>query len=238
MVPPSSLPLTLAKSGKTPPFKTERLLICEGPEERAFVREMARVRQLPDLDLVCVDDMGTGGGNGGFEAFLIAVLPHTGFIDIKHIAILADSDHDQTILFGQIRDQIIQANSNVDVKGRYGVPAAPFLKAAGTVAVTVLMQPAPQRTGCLETLLWDVVLRIHGNVAGCVDQLVACSGIISPPNPWSQSKLDKARIRAVIAMLHEGNPALALSWLWEKRPDLIPATATEFDAIHAHLQAI
>lgn len=224
--------------GRPPVLTQSRLLVCEGREEVAFVTELRRLHQLPAMDICCIGDRETGNGITGLRAHLIELITDPGFHNVEHAVILADSDHSQNELFGIVAQQITAANQNIDVAGRYAVPNSPFTRGEGTVDVTVLMQPSQNATGCLETLLWEVFLREHAAVAHCIDAAVACSGISAPPNQWSQSKLDKAKVRAGIAMLNEGNPALALSFLWKDKPNIIPGTAPEFDDLVAHLRLI
>jgi hypothetical protein len=211
-----------------PPIGKEKLLICEGLEECAFIDALRGHHDLPDFHVSWIGEQGTGNGVTGLKAHLIKAVGLTGFSGVRDIGILVDSDHDQGELFGIARQHITEANSNVDVAGRYAVPQQQFQKANGGVNVTVIMQPGQGQTGCLETLLWQVFSKLHQDKAQCVEEILNCAGVNQGENKWSASKLDKARVRIAVAICYRRNPALSLSYLWKECPDLIPADDAYF----------
>lgn len=216
------------------------LIICEGGEDSAFVKEMIRSRGLQQFDISVIGDHSTGFGLTGLKHHLTALAGVRDFhAKVRDICLFADSDNSQSANFKLIQDHIREANLDPTVKGVLPVPRAPFKKAKKkNVTFTVVLQPGGNEPGCLETVIWKALSKLHPEEVICVDKLVTCAGISSGRQPWGVSKLDKARVRAAIAIIHRDNPAQSLSSLWIKSPNLIPITDPEFNQIFVHLSAI
>lgn len=215
-------------------------LVCEGAEERALVKQLKVQRNLAGFDVSCIGDEKTGNGIGGLKKHLNALVPLPDFDKVTHLALLVDADDDPSGMFAKVCQHISDANNEPDVLARYAIPTAPYVRAKAngkqTVDITVILQPAPNATGCLETLLWDVIAAKHPTTASCVDQLFACAA--ATVGSWSQSKRDKAKVRAAISVMCKRNPAITLSWLWDEDPTLIPVSAVQFDPLAALLAAL
>lgn len=212
-----------------------KLVICEGVEERALLRQMIKEGRCPDVDISCIGTPGNGGGINGLREHLVSLVAVTGFTGIRDVAIFADHDNFPAML-QFIPKQIVLANADASVRGRYSAPQQEYQKASDSaVSITLIMAPGPAEAGCLETLLLKVVAKHHTAKLACVDSLIQCAGIGTGQGAWSKSKIDKARVRALIATVLKKNPALTLSWLWDEDPSIIPVSDTEFDHLSTAL---
>lgn len=211
-------------------FTNSRLLICEGNEECALVNELVKQGLIGTPDVIAIDAMSTGGGVTGIRRLLEVIQVDGTFSIVDSIGIVVDSDASQIDMFSYISGEILAANLNPDVKRKYAVPKAAYAKEPGAIALTVIFLPGLGQAGCLETLYWTILSRLHPVAAACVDALLACAGIDTGPNKWSQQKLDKARVRAIVSILNKSNPALAAARFWREKwspfavsePELIP----------------
>ncbi len=217
-------------------FEQSRFILGEGAEDAQFARALIKGRNLlsafdvsPNVDLASV------GGNSGFETAITACEPITGFTAVTEVVLLADNDDDPNASFTAVCDQITDARSTGNVSRNWGVPSAPVIKAPGDPSVSIWMWPSPGQPGCLETLLWQVILTKYPKEAKCVDSACRCAGT----SAWrSVSKLDKARVRCFVALVYKRNPAIALSLLWRDCPKLVPVTDRSFKPFSDFLRAI
>jgi hypothetical protein len=192
-------------------FTTSTLLIGEGKEDIALVRKMIDERLIPDMDVVPIGDEDHGGGIGGLQRRLEGLPGTPGFVRLRHLGILADNDQDPDV-FEIIRAHIRSANAHADLGGKISDPDSPHSTVTNSIiSCRVILLPGPGRHGCLETLLFEVLRAENADKMACIEDLVRCTGISGDPNAWRLSKLDKARVRAAIAVLYRRNPALALS---------------------------
>lgn len=223
-----------------PPFTQSKLIVCEGPEDSALLNQLMNAGQIGTFDVSTIGDghHTDGKGKDALVDHLKKLVGRTGFRDIQDLVIMLDSDEDEAAGFDAARAAIDTANADVDVNGRYTVPDAAFTKKDGNLSTTVVLLPGQMAKGCLETILWRIISKKYSKDAACVESLIQCAGVDAGAQAWSQSKLDKARVRAAIAILHRSNPAQALSRIWEMAPALIPTDEGEFNDLVQHLAAI
>jgi hypothetical protein len=216
------------------------LLVCEGYEEWALVEEMMAKGLVPQFDFTAIGDQpGKGTGITGLKDHLVGLAGLRDFSKVTKICLLVDSDDSPTDTFKSVKEHIRKANKELKVKAAYPMPKAAFKTAKrGSLSLTVILQPGRKKTGCLETLLWDVFSRMYSAEAKCVDAFIRCAGIDQGTNKWGKSKIDKAKIRAGIAVRHKKNPAKALSRLWEESSHLIPVMEPEFKKVISDLASI
>lgn len=215
-------------------FIGPRAIIGEGFEDASFVRALIKARNLHGFDVSPTIDIGSTGGNSGFEEACIACEPVTGFAAVKEVVILADNDGDPVASFQQICNQIAKAKQDGNLSRNWGAATQPLVKAAGDPSVNIWMWPHAGLPGCLETLLWQVIQARHPNESACVEDALRCSGA----NGWSSSKADKARVRCFISLVCKRNPALTLGLLWRDAPNLIPVMDAAFDPVATFLHGI
>jgi Protein of unknown function (DUF3226) len=219
---------------KQPEFKQSRFILTEGTEDAAFIRAFVAARGLTGFDVRPNVDLGGIGGNSGFKNALIACEPITGFTGVSEVLILADNDDDPEKSVREICEQIIEAKREGKIKRNWGQPTNSLTKAGGDPAVSMWMWPNHGRPGCLETILWQALETIYGDVAACVQAACVCAAT----DGWPISKLDKARVRCFMSLVCRKNPAISLSLLWRDFPDLIPLADAAFDPIETFLHAI
>jgi hypothetical protein len=222
------------------PFTTQRLILCEGIEDAAFLRQLINVRALGSFDVRPVEDIGGISGATGFASALTSSVPWRGFDKIRHIVLVADADTHYNKTFQDICSQIADANQDQNVSGKFVVPTAPYSASGGHPRLTIMLLPAAQTKGALESLLWNALVSIPKYVTAvqCADEACGCAGIATGNNKWGQSKLDKARVHAAVALINKKNPSVSLTRLWEWFPDLIPVEHHAFDSLAAAIAAI
>lgn len=214
-------------------FKHPRFALAEGEEDAAFIRTLIRERTLPPFDVSPTVDLGSVGGNTGFETAVLACEPITGFSSVTKVLVLADNDDDPKLSYDNVVAQIEKVRADGGFTRSWGGPKAPGVHAPGDPSVAIWMWPEPGTPGCLETLLWRAISRKFPSEAACVETACACTGA----DKWPVSKADKARVRAFTALHCKKSPGVTLSLLFRNFPDLLPANLKEFDTFCAFLNA-
>ncbi|MBL8660467.1 MAG: hypothetical protein JNM75_12010 [Rhodospirillales bacterium] len=201
-------------------IEADRLVLCEGPQDRAFLGALHQDRKLPPAQITCPSNHKLPGGKDGFRLFLLAIRAWTSFPRLKELVIVADSDADPTAAFQSVAEHLRAA-------GGYPVPVTPHDKAAGSPSVVVLMVPWHDLQGALETICFDAAAGAHPAEAGCVNKFASCTGA----DNWPPQKFAKMRIHALVAATHRQNPGVGLGNVWAQAPSLIPISAPAFDRI-------
>jgi hypothetical protein len=152
--------------------------------------------------------------------------------DAADIVILADNDDAPGASFDNICNQIRTAPKT---RG-WAVPTAPATKERGNPSVSIWMFPSAGQPGCLETLLWEAIRNQRGHQANvaCVEAACRCSGA----DKWTQSRLDKAKVRNFLSLVCENNPSVSFNNLWRDFPHLIPVMQTAFNSVADFLRSI
>ncbi len=206
------------------PFQLPRVIFAAGNEDAAFIRELLNARRIFDWDVRSNLDYGTGG-DSGFRRALEGAETLSGFERVQRVAMLLDADDDRAAAFrsaaAQIPDQVVPEDK------AWLRPVGPFVWATGMPSLAIFLLPGSDQLGCLETLLWHVLLRTNAPLAACVDAALECAGA----NLWSRSKRDKARIRCAISLKLVRNPSLALAKVFRNAPEIFPMDAPEFDPV-------
>jgi len=221
-------------------LKTERLLLCEGIDDAAFLRALINHRALGGFDVVPVRDAGGIAGVTGFRPALIGIISVTGFAGIKHVGLVADGDTHYNVTLSTVRRQIEAANGDPDVAGRYGVPAQAYQQANGNPRTTILMLPASNTAGAMETLLWPALgsnpafNRAVGETEGACGTL----GILQGANAWPPAQKAKAQVHAALALGHRKNPGISLSVLFRRNPNIVPLGHAAFTPLANALAAL
>ncbi|MFA5957306.1 DUF3226 domain-containing protein [Hyphomicrobium sp.] len=218
------------------PLTTQRLLLCEGVEDAQFFRALIRIRNLGAFDVRWVKDVGGTAGISGFKDALIGSVALSNFRKIKHVCLIADCDNHYGEAFKNIKKQIVEANSDQTVEARFPVPDAPYKLANGSPLLTVLMVPSANKKGALESLIIEAMrdLKFFQKALTCAAEALTCSGA----DKWQQQKVDKATMITTLAISNTEDPAINLTRLWGRQPDLIPLTHKAFDDIAKALSAL
>jgi len=217
-------------------FSHARFALCEGNEDAALVRKLidTAARGIKAFDVSPINDLSDAKGSGGFGESIIGSEPMTNFGAVSEVVIIADNDDDPDGNFEMVRGQLQKAKENGDLQRDWGVPDQPYVREAGDPSVTIWMWPGPGKHGCLETVLWDIVLKKYKAEANCVETALACTGA----DQWATSKRDKARIRCFMSLYYKKNPALALSLAWRDAPQMFPPQSAEFTPIARFLASL
>lgn len=209
----------------------ELALLCEGTADRTFFAELtARRAGVPKFAMPFPTD--TLSGNGAFGGMLTALKgAGRGFEQLRGVLIVADSTHDPGALFTSVRTQVRGV-------GGFPVPTRPGELVVGTKdypAIEVMLLPADDAPGCLETLFAAELARNNPGALECVEALLRCGPIDA--HLWPAEKLDKARFHCLVATLNKGDPSKAASRVCVGSAPVISVTATRFDTIASRLRA-
>jgi hypothetical protein len=188
-------------------FSEERLILCEGDDDKYFLQALIEERGLPRFQVrhtgECSDK---GGGRGGFLHALNGIEALTGFEQLKAILLVTDND-EMPKSFNDMR-RILKAlklslpNHPTDVLTICGKPGA------------LLMLPRHDTAGDLETLCWPAIVAKWPNANTCVPQFLKCTGA----DQWTKpASINKARLRSAIIGNHEKDPYNTLGLLFQRR---------------------
>jgi hypothetical protein len=218
----------------------KRLLLCEGIDDAEFLRALIKKRQLGGYDVIPVRDLGGVPGNSGFRLALIAVISVTNFGNVDHVGLVSDGDTHYGATFGAIKRQIETANQHASVAHRFGVPAAPYQVGGGKTRVTVLLLPAVNTPGALETSLWPAFCSVAAHQATKVQVEAACNalGLLQGATSWSPARRAKALVHAGLALSFNKDPGLTLGRLFRRFPDLMPLDHASFDGLANALRGL
>ena len=199
-----------------------RLLLCEGPEDKAFFEQLIRTRTLPRFRI-----RDTGGkilkaaGNTRFGFALKAFKLERG---VKDILIVADNDEAPDKRFSNVCTQIGDAY-DLDK-----VPSRPLEKVSNDPSIMVLMLPWEGEVGCLETLCEESARTANAQIAGHVDYFAAMVGV----DNWDkQTRKSKMWLRTMLAATCERDPFVFLGnvFRYHRNQYLIPLDHPCFDRV-------
>jgi hypothetical protein len=218
------------------PLTYPRLLLCEGPHDAAFFRELITERALPDFHVRC--DM-AHPGKGGFGFALTGIGSLTGFQNVQHVIIAADSDNNPNDTFDAVVNKIKDSEYRDPATGRgrkyQAMPAAPHVPAGNLPSLTVLLVPWLDRVGALETLCLEAAARNKAGALACVQAHAKCTGA----HTWTgEAAKAKMLLRSLICSTYEDGPDIGLGNVWRDQPDLVPINDNAFDQIADFLSAI
>lgn len=215
-------------------LQTNKLLLCEGKEEKAIAMQMVDEVLVQTVDVLALGDADPAGGIGALKRNLEGLPALTGFHNVTAIGLFLDNDSDPAAAFARVQTVLddINGDASSDLYGRVSVPALPYGTATtGPINITTFFSPGPGRNGCLETLLLEVFDDLYGAKTACVNDLIKCAGILGESPTWADQKVDKAKVRASLAIIYRRNPAVTLAMLWKNDPALLPVN-------HALLQPV
>ncbi|MBE1506067.1 DUF3226 domain-containing protein [Rhizobium viscosum] len=206
-------------------FFLPRLILCEGPHDAGFFRGLISQRQLKEFHIKSPDKE-TGPGISGFKRSLEGFPAITGFEKVKDIVVVADNDDDPATAFADVCKQITDAG--------LVPPNQPGAVSVGNPNIHVMMIPAANQSGSLESLCYSAGTRGKAAIASCISAFEACLGIAG----WPEQKKAKMRLRSYLAGTYRRNPDILFSRVWIEQPNLIPLQDAVFDPIAAYLDTI
>ena len=228
-------------------LQTNKLLLCEGKEEKAVVAQMIEEGLVQKVDVLALgdakdpaEDKNAPEGIGSLAANLEGVSAMTGFRNIKSIGLLLDNDSDPKAAFAGVKSVLEKANGDKNIPNLHNmisIPNAPYTK--GTlgdhISISTFFSPGPERNGCLETLILEGLSKLYGTEMDCVDDLVTCSGISSS---WPIQKVDKAKVRAALSFIYRKNPGVTLAMLWKNDRAILPVEHESLKSIRDFIDEI
>jgi hypothetical protein len=220
-----------------PPFRTARLLLCEGYDDHRFLTNLIRAHNVGAYDVRAVEDIGAVAGNTGFEEALKAAVVVSGFkTHVTRVVLVADADTQYNATFTNICTQIRNANADPDVANRFPIPGREYALSGGHPRVAIVLLPRQQAAGSLETLLLEAMAAIPAwaPVLKCVEDACNCSGA----NTWPREKRDKTKVRTAIALRYRQRPGLTVHTLWPDHDALIPIASPAFAPLAGFLRGV
>jgi len=144
----------------------------------------------------------------------------------KAVLLVLDSCDDLKQTFEEARQFIREAcDYNLPTKV---MEVAPASLAAPAIAVVTM---PPDEVGALETLCYRALVRDHGDIARCIEQLCEHSDVKN----WGAEPQAKARLQCGIAVLNKDDPNKTLRWIFEREMQLIPIDDPAFDPVESLL---
>jgi Protein of unknown function (DUF3226) len=212
------------------------IIISEGPADDVFLKKLIEARAIPNWDVVPPRN-NEAYGQGGFQHRLEGLKFKAGIEQNKAIVILADNDEDPTAAFKYIQGQIRDA-------GDYNVPQNPYqLSERGPFPpVAVIMLPAKDEQGSLDTLCLSATNPKYTDQLRCVNEIVNCVG--ATEHNCGKIQLAKLKVQCLLSTICRGDPYTPLKFAWaieaaKGRPgDIFPLTNPAFDSLADFLQGI
>lgn len=206
----------------------ERIILCEGLGDVAFLEKLIQARGLPDFLVTCPRDRIDPGGRDGFCSRLRGFKPE-GIEKASSILIVSDNDDNPIDSFQKVCTMIENAEG-------YAVPQKPLTVArngSSSPPVVVLMVPWTGEIGQLETLCLRAMRNRWPEIAACVDAFTQCT----ETDKWPRGKEERMRLRSMITSICRKDPNTSLQHAWsDNRPDLIPLNDPVFDQITGFLK--
>lgn len=201
---------------------TPKMIVCEGPSDRAFIRQIISTFRLPEVCVRYTSTTGHGpGGIDRFGSFLTGVRSFKGFYDLTDILLIADNDISPQENFQKIVAQINSVKDDVIPRVKFVAPSQPMENVGTNPSITVMMIPFTGVSGNLETLCLKAAMESSPDISVAVNQFAESTQVESWPEITLKSKM---KLRSILAAAHKKDPFIGLSALWCERPELIPVT--------------
>lgn len=210
------------------PQPLQRLLICEGAEDKYFFERLIEVHALPRF---YIQD---AGGNGRFAAAIrrFQVERTRDYNSLLEILVVADNDEDPAASFRNVCTQIHRI---------FGIqPSSPLQKAPRTAtraAITVMMVPWEGENGNLERMCLEAARSVDRVLAGHVDTFM---NLIHAERWGNESRLGKAWLRTNLAARCVRDPFVALGHVFNdpQYQPLIPVNHSSFGRLVGFLRTV
>ncbi len=205
-------------------FSLPRLLLCEGPDDVAFLERFIEARGISPYH---ISDTSTAeapnGGNSGFSRALRAAKFNPNFASVTKIVVLSDNDGDPTDSFAKVRAQVEEAG--------FDGPQADRQPTCGRPSITVVMVPLGGNPGTLEALCVEAAHSANAQIADHVKSF----GALLRADDWPASRAGKFYLRSSLAARCAQDPFVPLGRAIRDYPDLIPLHHASFTPLEALL---
>src|SRR5262249_16806426 len=152
------------------------------------------------------------GGRSGFESRLRGLRLQPGFDSVRGVVVVSDNDQNPNASFQEARSLIHNAS--------FSSPNNPYAFAPGSPPVAVILIPAQNVNGQLETLCLTAISSAWPTQFHCAQTFATCIGIGAWANP---NKRERATLRALISHICQRDPNSSLTHLWhDGREEVIP----------------
>ena len=207
------------------PISSPRAILCEGAQDRNFFQELIKARNLPDFYVTHPHFEIEPGGRGGYSARLRSMKLQVGWDNLQGIIVVSDNDSDPAGSFQMVRRLVHEASLTP--------PNQPLTIKSGSPSIAIMMLPATDTNGQLETLCLQAIRAAWPSKFRCAESYAACAEIVGvPERAWSQNKREKAMLRALISHICKKDPNTSLAHLWHDGRELvIPLADNCFDEI-------
>ncbi len=187
-------------------FTEERVLVCEGIDDKRFFEALIRTWKLPSFQVFAANTLNPDrtGGLNGFERSVSSIKPLTSLSKVKLLVLAADNDaHEDALgtLKAALRNNGFSCPDSVGVVARSSEQGMP--------STGIVLVPG-ERNGALEALCLDVLFEKWPSAQKCIETFLSCTGASSATPPWTESNLDKSRLHAAIAGYNRTDPEKGL----------------------------
>lgn len=203
-------------------------IITEGVADQVFFEKLLASRGIAGFQARCArsnSDNRRCAGKSGFPDSLRALLainqlkPGT----VKGIILAVDSDCNPAQSFEEMRG-VWKA-----CRPMHPHPEQPLEIMDVDPAMCILTVPWSDRTGNLDTLLYESTLQSHSDLVVAVDRF--CEATKHRNGIWSDGTKGKMRLRCVIAASHSPDPGISLSFLIQGSKCPFDFASTCFDRL-------
>lgn len=179
---------------------SSRMIICEGPEDVAFVRQLIVNREIPYFTVLdtTTESSPSAGGNTRFGEKLIAIKNRRDFKALEKVVLLTDCDDDPNQTFQGIADQV-----NRIPESPYGRIDEPMSESDGDIKLSVYMVPNADESGNLETLCCPSARSFDTKITEQIDLFAATVYA----ETWGRvNRVSKFWLRVMLATCCERDP--------------------------------
>ena len=211
-----------------------RMIICEGPEDAAFLHQLINNRGISYFKIN--DTAAKGGpkaaGNTKFGEKLVAIQTERWFKNIEKIVLLTDCDESPESSFQSVADQVNKIKNSP-----YGTVAEPIHESNGRIKLSVYLIPGIGFPGNLETLCCNAARSFDPNIASKIDDFSA----VVRAEEWGEvNRISKFWLRVMLATCCERDPFVFLKNVFSDHRNhaLIPLNHSCFNDLSDYLREI
>lgn len=198
------------------PILLDIVLVVEGRDMKEFF-----VALLKEMDLNERIDIRNAGSKDNIGSFLQALTVASGFDRVKTLGVVRDADGPPASAFANVRTALRNA--------RLPAPDKPLQVKKKKPAVSVMILPAPDRAGMLETLCWEAV-NLRPEIP-CITAFLDC---VKKATGHPARNPEKSRFHAYIAV--QDKPGLKLGEA--ASAGYFPWNSSVFDQLKSFLTAL
>lgn len=183
-------------------------IVCEGKADEVFFSQLLR-NSGKQADVRCPKPREEGYGITAIRNVLVGM--QSQFDKIERVLVVIDSDDSPQQAFQAGCTEFTRANEQNPAKP-YPIPMTVNTLMAGNPSTAIVLVPASDRQGCLDTLLLPSFRDRYPAAIQCADAFYTC---LAQTNLFSEKQQSKIILRALIAA-SENNPGASLANLLEE----------------------